>query len=333
MKRKVLLGLLTLVVMAAVGVATLCRGQSTSAEDADLLPAMIQGCKDAVNAVKTGKGTVEVHAILYRYESGMQKALETQETYTVAFERAKYRVSGEILYLKNELGEAGHVYADGTKLAVNLACDGENLMSFEPSLGTGTVGPLTLPEVRAKQGSLAVEATLLFPPNDMGRGAIGYGIQRIDLYPLYEGVTDKGLKIARRERLDGHECIVVERVVEVSRPDGKWVNTREYWIDPERGFAVPRLREWTEGGPLEKRSITLEINTELRDYGNGIWGPAKSSLEAWGWDGKGVIRPEHRYQTTYESDFRLNVPVTADDLTLKLPPDAHMQVLSDKGSP
>lgn len=325
MKKNLLIGLLACCVLIVGGAAKFWKGRTARASDSHSLPELVQGCKDAVNAMKSGKGTVKVHNISYGYQDDTRKTLETEETYTVAFDGPKYRISGEQLYIKNELAVGEYPILPGTKLDVNIAFDGESLMSYESRLRTGRIGPSTIPEMASLQNSKMVNSVLVIPPGGrVGRGGTGQGVQRIDLYPsLPVDEAYKGLRIARRESLNGHGCVVVERVIE-----GKGLTlTREFWVDPDRGFTVPRVREWAEGGPVHNRVITFEANAELRDYGNGVWGPAKYTYEQNQPDGNGGIRPDYRYETTYEPDFRLNVPVTAEDLTIKLPPGVLMQVV------
>ena len=332
MKRNLLLALLICLALAVGSAATFWRNRAASAEDADLLPALIQACTDSVTSIKSGKGTVKVHKISYEYDGDNQKPLETDATYTIAFDGSKYRISGEVLYIKNEFA-AERPVLPGTRLDVNQSFDGETLMRYEARLGTGKVGPVTVPELKDLHWSST--SMLIFPPSPLGYGANGHGVHRIDLHPEpSEDTIDKGLKVVRRESLKGRECIVVERRLERSMSDGKKrVYSLEYWVDPERG-TVPRTQHWVEDSALDKRSLAGEINVEFRDYGNGVFGPAKYTHEYYTFDGKGGLRRVLNVcETTYETDFQLNVPIMPNDLTIALPKDANMHVVDAEGSP
>jgi hypothetical protein len=322
--RRGMIALLVVACMAPITYWMMCqKSRKAVADTPDLLPGLIQGCKDAVAAIKSGKGTVTVHSIRYSYDRS-QKVLETERTYTVAFEGPKYRISGETLTVKNEMDTSELGAKPGTKVSLDLAYDGEKLLDVDTRSGTATLGSVRTSAMGEVHSSLLVASTLVLRPDF----PMGHGVQRIDFYPLIDGDTDKGLRVARRESLDGHECIVVERTVEHLRRDGtKLIITREYWVDPERGFTVPRRREWLEGGSLTEKSLLFDINTELRGYGNGLWGPAKHTYVQNAMDGKGGMRISFQDETTYSPDYQLNVPVTADDLTIKLPPDAYIKDL------
>jgi len=286
-----------------------------------LLSALIQGCNDAVSAIKSGRGTLTEHEWDYTYEDP-EGLLETETTYKLAFAGEKYRVSEKVTYLRNDADSSvRYPVKPGTKILTEAAFDGQKMTMFNPSCKrarVGSIGSSVAPAImwgehmRYKGGIMVVGSE---PTME------GHGVSRIDKFVPSRYQTDKGLHVARRESLDGQECIVVERIIERSFPDGrKGTSTYEYWIDPTRGFMIPRIRVWGEGGPLRERTLLLESNTELRQYGDSLWGPAKYTHVRYKLDDKGGVQLDYRRVITYGDDFQLNVPVSDSELALKLPP-------------
>lgn len=269
-----------LIILVTTGLLIGGTAYRRHAVDPKMLPVLIQGCQDAVARVKSGKGTVKVHRV--SYEEGRPSA-ESEGTYIVAFDTPRYKIAGD-------------THTAGDIEPFILSWDGRHI----PDLATAWQASRTL---------TASEALITQPDGN------GHGIRRIDLNPFGKDATDKGLRIARREWLQGHECIVVVRTGESSVGGKKLYGGQEYWVDPKRGFAVLRVRDWAYGGPLRRRTTICEANAKVRDYGNGIWGPAKYTFFQSEYDGKGGMRVTRRYETTYQPDFRLNVPVTESDLT------------------
>jgi hypothetical protein len=67
---------------------------------------------------------------------------------------------------------------------------------------------------------------------------------------------------------------------------------------------------------VDGRTILRRVTTnEIRQYGDGIWACSKSTSVQY--DGDGNKTKEQ--VITYSPDFEINVPVTKDDLEIKIP--------------
>ena len=123
-------------------------------------------------------------------------------------------------------------------------------------------------------------------------------------------------RIVGRERINGNECVIVERYAFPERGGFPYVDTLRLWIDPARGYVVPRWELWSEGGIYQARTLLLRVQADLRLHGT-IWAPVSYSREKYALDTK----TKHKYLKSrvlvkYAPDFALNVPVTESDLDL-----------------
>jgi hypothetical protein len=111
-----------------------------------------------------------------------------------------------------------------------------------------------------------------------------------------DGYADGSVRIVGREVLDGRECVVLEMTSPISR--------MRVWVDVERGYAVP-------GGAI----LLREEVVESRQYGEGLWGPAKFTRVEYRPDGT----VEKKVYGTYDPEFKINVPISENDLRPTLP--------------
>lgn len=113
-------------------------------------------------------------------------------------------------------------------------------------------------------------------------------------------------KLARREMFNGSTCIIFEKQ---SQDD-----ISRLWVDIDRGFNVTKfeLLQFSSKNELIGRE---EYVTELKQYGSDVWFPSRYSWTAYKADG--TAKP---FQiATYDPDFKINVPVSEDDLKLNIP--------------
>jgi hypothetical protein len=127
-------------------------------------------------------------------------------------------------------------------------------------------------------------------------------------------------RIVGHESIDGSDCIMIESVGVIPRKHGsKSVYTRRVWVDPARGYTMPRILEWAEGGASKQRSLTSRTEVRLVQY-DGIWGASRLIHEDYRDDSKtGKRSLSRRVVVTFSEDFALNVPVSDSDLKLPLP--------------
>lgn len=86
-------------------------------------------------------------------------------------------------------------------------------------------------------------------------------------------------------------------------------------VDVEHGFTVPRSETVVVSRATGKFVSRQEYVTQVRDYGNGMWGPVQFTMTEYYADG--VVKKS----TTliHGKDFQINVPISRDELTLNIP--------------
>ena len=273
----------------------------------DLLPTVLDGCRSAVSAIKSGQGKVTAYASLRSNNGGI---LETETTYQVLFSGDKFKLAVDEKYLKNSPGEPlpsdRMLLEPGSLISRQVAYDAERTTTFMPQEHEATIGDRS-----TNSGQEAI---------DDGHNAafVGhYGLLEIAKWVVGPSVYTRGTpKIVGRETLNGNDCVVVEFLL-----TGKdIVHTFWFWVDPAKGFTVPRIRSWAEGTGLREKILTGEVNTEMRQYADGNWGPARATVAQYRINPlSGEYYRNAQYVTTFDPNFQINVPVTDSELTLTLP--------------
>lgn len=89
-------------------------------------------------------------------------------------------------------------------------------------------------------------------------------------------------------------------------------------VDVEHGFTVPRSETEVISRATGKFVSRQEYVTQVRDYGNGMWGPVQFTMTEY--DADGLVKKS----TTliYGKDFQINAPTSRDELTLNIPSGA-----------
>src|SRR5690606_20887068 len=80
------------------------------------------------------------------------------------------------------------------------------------------------------------------------------------------------VSVIGREAVDGSECIIVEMVARSQDPV-QADDIVQFWVDPNKGYVVPRVRWFAEGGRYVPRVMTEETNVQFKQYSDGIWFP------------------------------------------------------------
>jgi hypothetical protein len=126
------------------------------------------------------------------------------------------------------------------------------------------------------------------------------------------------VKVAGRETIAGDECIMVDVVTTMHVPKlvgGTITQTARKWVNPQKGYTIVKEQAWSEGSVYGAKTLLAEINTTVRQYETGVWGPEEVTYQQY--DLKGEVT--QKMVITYDSAFKLNVPISDGDLTLTLP--------------
>ena len=301
---------ITLSTIAVGTIAVMCWLASSNSSpaiksntaDNDLLLLVQEGCKNAVSSITSGKGTVTVESWRHADDG---RLLETKSTYEVAFAGSKCRVSTKMLYVRNEPADGSSpedtklLIPPGTILQTDLAYDGQKIQVLKPTSKTAIVGNTETLAAGAAYRMYRREAAVL----DHGIG----------LVPLTA-------EIVGREIVDGDECIVLEAVRTHSLPDGQSAKSlHRCWVNPTKGFTMPRFRAFVQGDELEASVLVDEFVTTFRQYGDDVWGPSRFTHNVYRPSKTGEIRKSMSIVVTYDPEFQLNVPISESALKLTLP--------------
>ena len=269
----------------------------------DGLSVVLKGCQDAVDSIKTYKGSITAH--YWRLHAGGD-IVEMESSCTIAYVNGKYKLSEEARGIRNDIVPKLKNVIIGDKLGVTiLAFDGSNFTNTISGSKYAKVCSAADNSPASRRNSSMKERIDI----------IGHGIFKIE--PCEYGK----LKVVGRRQLNGDECIIVEKRIERPISSSRTsFTTYEYWVNPAKGYTIPIMKCWTAATGIMDKSLLEDIITEIKDYGNGTWGPSKSTLTQYNLYGTDKGKEHLRMEVTYGPDFRINVPVSSDEVMLKLDP-------------
>ncbi|HET6453896.1 MAG TPA: hypothetical protein VFI02_05780 [Armatimonadota bacterium] len=300
-------------ILLLVLVSSACLAQS----DDELLQLAIAGCRNALSLVKSGQGGFTVDAWV-RSKNGV---VETDSKCFVVFVGDRYKVLREKTYVQNALPPDAppdlvkSLIKPGEKLVDEFSYDGTAFTEYDHEVNTVTktgTGESKAPQLRGLHRTCSRLIAMS-----------GHGLYDIGKTgpPREEGTPDTGVKVVRRESLNGDNCIVIQREFPIKLDKGE-VATRRfvYWVNPEKGFTIPKAQHWVIGSQYKEWTLIEEEITEVRDYGGGIWGPAKWTMQQWQIDESGK-EPMKMMDTvlTYDPTYKLNPDVKDDELAIHPP--------------
>ena len=292
---------------------------SDAADDSGLLPIVLEGSQNTASLVKSGKGKVVVRQELVQRSGGM---LETETTYNLAFCGDKFKAVGETEYLKNDENgkiEQGMVSTPaGSRITTITKFDGQTAYEFNVERRKGRLGGHDTSVGRRVLTQYELELAV-------GKGrCFGRGLCDLEDYckpTTFPGVTScSGPTVVGRETIDGNECIVVECVWRHKYGSGEAIDTRRFWVDPNKGFTLARVKVWFDGGSYREKTLVAESNMKTRQYSNDVWGPDRYE-ETMYTTADNSEQPSIREHTvvTFDSGFALNVPIANEDLSFAFP--------------
>ena len=294
----------SLAISIALATSPVGYGAAIADSNDELLTMAYEGCKNALSAINSAKGGVTVRHWQKNSEGIVQ---EFDYAYKIAFDGAKHRISQEISALKNDLKYP--VLPVGSTIQKKMSCDGEKLTILDCDKASATIGALD-----SSSGLPYYSQALMHTRVKNGNGVIDISPEANPLLKL-----ERVSPTARYDTLNGDKCILVEKAFLTQKPSPR-TDTYEMWVNPSKGYTIPLTRMWSEveGQP---KVLVEEHSTDVKLYETGVWGPVRSTLARYVQTKSGSTETILKFRTitTFNDDFRLNVPVTDDDLAITLP--------------
>jgi|GEM_PF-3094306 len=295
---------------------------NSSADDSegDMLAVVLQGSKEAASSIKSGRGKITVHKWSKLREGGV---LETETSYDVVFCGAKYKASRTIKYLSN--GPSNEQFADeariqpGTVARDEVVFDGVHVRWLDLDEKNGRIGDL---ETATGRHELMLWRTELGAIGS--EQAIGYGVWDISAFHeslMFPGTKSAGPILVGRETIDGEECLVIEITYDHSQGSGPgFRDIRRFWVNPQRGYTVSRMRVWTEGGGYSARTLVAECEIKTKEYSKDLWGPSEWVSNQYDLDPQtNQVVQTIRSHVKFDEAFQLNCLVSNSELSLDFP--------------
>lgn len=258
-------------------------------EDSDsIMRLAVVGAKNTSDAIKSGQGKVTAH---WRSEDREYGVVESVRRYDVAFSGHRFRADVEETLVRDDARNVDEAQRrllapPGTVSRHAVASDGSRDFVDYPDKNIVSIHPNgTSEEGRRYRDEASLE---------------GLG---------FRAAAAGGFTSARREQIEGKKYLILERQRLQSMPKTPYWVREEHWTDPDRGFITSRLMVFVrdDGTPDWHLSDTWE--TEVRDYGDGLWAPAKCIKTTYRPDSNKVWRKRIVSTTTLERGFRFNCKV------------------------
>ena len=96
-----------------------------------------------------------------------------------------------------------------------------------------------------------------------------------DLKILLSHHKDSELRIVKWEDLNGSRCAVLESIRKNFTQHIGYKAVR-FWVDPDRGFTVPRVQIWCTDNDDKLTELSIERDAVVRPCGKGLC--ARSSM-------------------------------------------------------
>lgn len=261
-----------------------------SESDEELLWRVKVGMFRRFTSIGTCKGSVHLVATRPVSEGATQEKPFFERVQTVAFDGNRLRVSSEVI--------------SGDALSYQGAFDGEKTAELtDDATGAGPTARIT----DGLEGFTRGDFAIFVDPRSIG------GLPWKNLGPD----TGGSVTLVGREALNGDNCVILEITSNpLDETDGAYTRTK-VWVDLDKGFTVPKSYLWYVPSGEHAPILMREEVVELKDYGDGIWGPARYTRLVYEPDGT----VEKRVTGTYDPEFKINVPISEADLRLTLPPE------------
>ena len=302
-----LVWLLVTCLLPAVG-----RRECAAADD-DLLAVVKAGSRNARSVVASGRGKVSVRCWKLR---GGDSVSETQSVLCVAFAGDAYRLSVDDEVVRDDPAPGRVRVKAGTKSHQELAIRGYKVTELRERR-RATLGDASRSGTRAEGLFYSYMSDIgLLDLTASGNGIVDIEcLERSSSQPTYASVTTR---VVGREPVGGAECILVETAARASAY-GTADRVVQMWVDPAKGFVMPRVRAYYEGGPFRERTLSHETTAEFSEHAPDVWYPAHVTRDYYRTDGQGKPCKYRAVEITYAPDFALNARLSQAELSLELP--------------
>lgn len=305
-RRTVYLLLVCAVLFLAIGFLPSIVGSDSR----DELEVTLCGLRLAADSIRSGAGKVLVHNISTRKDDGVVET-ETEYDVKIDFANATFKYLGKTTYIRNDSPTAGP-FASGSTFTREGSYNGNQAMRFDHE---------------------SKNATVFKEPDGPQQAAYNENFLRpcslvldFDLNSVQEMKND-GLRVARREVLDGKDCIVLEvsKVFPAASEQTPLTISQSYWVSIEEGYAVRRSETYFAGGNWGDRFLKTRRSLEVRKLSSDHWVPTRYHYVEYSRNGSSSQAQILLAKTvTFDADFQFNVPVVASELQINLPPGTHV---------
>lgn len=297
------------------------------------LAAVLDVTHRAATAITSGKGPIVVREWNITSSNNPKgPVFEYEQVFKVAFADDKYRITEDYTLLRNDYSGPSP-NQPGYKGRRETLIEGNNITNFVPartdsagrqfpparaSIGTGASMPILQGDGFVTRMNRTARLRSITADTDFsGRQLPGNGI--VDLTTLkfsaryYKMIPPRLVKM---DYIGGSKCLMVEIVAKYLGKGTPDIVVRA-WVDPNKGFTIPRLREYNRYGA--KLALRAESDSIISRYRNGVWGPEKVVQNFYDRDKSGKSYKWATRTISYGRDFEFNVRITAQDWELVLP--------------
>ena len=265
-----------LIMAALIALHTIPAKAATNSELRDFVKA---GVSRANKSIHSFKGTVT--RTEYVLDNGKEK--NTKAKLTGAFDGKRIRIS--------------EVAISGSSMRFEGLFDGTNSTEW---ITTHDISSRIPASVRpGLKGLVKSEFRIAFDP-------------RVDETSLLDFIDSAN--VVAREKFDGADCIVLE-IVRPKVVNNDTSSKAKYWVAVDRGFMIQKVEVVVVFESTGKTLARQENRTKLKEYSDGLWGPAKHTETYYDSEGNKITESG----LTYESDFRFNIPICESDFQLRIP--------------
>lgn len=273
----------------------------------DMMPVIKEGIKNNVSAVKNGRGGIIVNTCVAEEDSG--NVLEIETRYKTAFAETNFMFSTDERVVRNDTSPGRDMkmlpFGSGYTEAKEFSYDGNSLSIYDASKHR-----LHIRDSRtcgSEMNKCRLDTSFIGPLVVRLQNALDS--------------KDGSARIVGREIVDGDECFIIEIESKQTLSAGsECVNDDLYWVNPSKGFTLPKIEYWGQGGVYKEKTLLSEIRTQVRDYGKNIWGPEKIKYTEYRiGNNTGKLYKELEKTIVYQSDYVINSDVEPMDLKIKAP--------------
>ena len=299
-----------------VGMLVVCCLWLSAVAFADDPPAefYLAGMQNAALSVTSGRGGVTVRDWMLKNDGNV---LEVETVHQVVWQGQAFRETVTTTYITNDAppDSEGLMATPGTVIIREIAYDGTQVTEYNSERGEAVIGSPVSCGTHGAYASYIADASIR-----------GHGLtvprSTSDPVPSYVRSTT-GFQVVGTEIIDGDECVMLESTSIFDPPSGSSdpiTNTHRMWVNPNKGYTVPRVRDWAQGGGLSQKTLMYEVDVQMRTYGGNLWGPAGFTRIQYKTDPATGQRIRSLQSTvTFNQCYQVNPTVDPGELVLQLP--------------